>query len=132
MNLAARAKTPGINGSQTHLSVLRQPLQPKKGNTISHLIRSKDISILLYRPRQLGLTASHRVQPRKYVCLKKQKRGRFCHHELGGIHFWGGLWAKSTPFWMLPFRPATAASSSFFSFSVMSPRMSTALSAPLG
>lgn len=75
--------------------------------------------------------------PREEPNQTREKRIRLLETnqgiEVGGvIHFWGGLWAKSTPFWMLLFKPLTAASSRVFSLSVMSPRMSMAFSAPLG
>lgn len=49
----------------------------------------------------------------------------------GGNHF-GLALAKVTPFSMLPLSPSRALARSFFSFSVMSPRISMAFSAPLG
>ena len=51
---------------------------------------------------------------------------------LGDYYFGGGFLMNSTPFAMLPFRPATAASRSFFSWSVTPSRMLMAFSAPLG
>ena len=48
------------------------------------------------------------------------------------IHFAGGLSTNSTPFSMLPFNPAMAASISFFSLSVVLPRGLKAFSAPEG
>lgn len=52
--------------------------------------------------------------------------------QMGWIYFWGGLWANSTPFAMLPFRSLMATSSSSCSLGVTFPRMLMAFSAPLG
>jgi hypothetical protein len=50
--------------------------------------------------------------------------------DRNGVYFGGGFLTKSMPFSMLVFRPLTATSRSFFSCSVIEPRMLTALSAP--
>ena len=52
--------------------------------------------------------------------------------ESVAVYFCGGLWAKVTPFSMLPLRPLIAASRRVFSLPVISPRTSMAFSAPLG
>jgi hypothetical protein len=46
------------------------------------------------------------------------------------VYFGGGFLTKSIPLSILPLRPCTAASSSFFSPSVIEPRISIACSAP--
>jgi hypothetical protein len=47
-----------------------------------------------------------------------------------GDYFWGGLWAKFTPFVMLPFKPSTQALRRVFSFSSRFVRGFRAFSAP--
>lgn len=90
-----------------------------------------DLCLLIYRivravrcrnrPQDIFAIFSSRKRTRQGP---DSKRGR-------GNHFAGWV-AKVTPLVMLSFRPSVALLRSFFSFSVMSPRISMAFSAPLG
>ena len=106
--------------SQTSGRTLAHSLATTRKNQHCHITDSFNSCIYC----QLQLHMSSRPSNTSTVYLQRR--------EVGGIYFWGGLWTKATPFSMLPLSPATHASSSFCSFSVMPTRASTAFSAPLG
>lgn len=68
-------------------------------------------------------------QPMVSVRLTQLVGGNKTH---GHNYFCGGLWAKLTPFVMLPLRPSVHLARRAFSFSVMPSRGLMAFSAPLG
>jgi hypothetical protein len=84
-------------------------------------------------PVSIVITAVGRKQMARYECTKEPPDNTSRNTNEGKSPYFGAdVLANSMPFSMLPLRPLTQASRSFFSCSVTPSRMLIAFSAPLG